>query len=46
MKTLAAILSGQTTSRVHLIAAGLFIAVWFIMDLTEWLSWAFGRSCG
>lgn len=34
------ILSGSPEHRRELIAAGLFVAVWFAIDLVQWVDWA------
>lgn len=34
------ILSGSPESRTQLIAAGLFVGLWFAMDLIEFVDWA------
>lgn len=33
------ILSGSPEVRGELVAAGIFVAVWFVMDLAQWVDW-------
>lgn len=33
------ILSGSPEVRTELVAAGIFVAVWFCMDAAQWLDW-------
>lgn len=33
------ILSGSPERRAELIAAGVFVAVWFLMDFAQWVDW-------
>lgn len=33
------ILSGSPEHRTELIAAGIFVALWFAMDLAQWVDW-------
>jgi hypothetical protein len=37
------VLAGYPTSRPQLIAAGLFVAAWFMMDLIEFVDWGYGK---
>jgi hypothetical protein len=34
------ILSGTPEHRVELVAAGIFVALWFAMDFVQWVDWA------
>lgn len=34
------ILSGSPARRIELIAAGIFVAVWFLMDVVQFTDWA------
>ncbi len=33
------ILSGSPEARPELVAAGVFVAIWFAMDFVQWLDW-------
>lgn len=33
------ILSGSPEHRTELIAAGIFVAIWFTMDAVQWVDW-------
>lgn len=37
-------LSGQTHTRAELIAAGLFVVVWFTMDVIQFVDWIFSHT--
>lgn len=37
------ILSGQSLSRAELIGAGVFVALWFLMDLVQFVGWLSGH---
>jgi len=37
------ILSGTPERRIELIAAGIFVAVWFTMDFVQWIDWAVAK---
>lgn len=34
------ILAGSPAHRAELIAAGIFVAIWFVMDAAQWIDWA------
>lgn len=34
------VLSGSPVHRVELVAAGIFVAVWFALDFVQWIDWA------
>jgi hypothetical protein len=34
------ILSGSPERRTELVAAGIFVALWFAMDFVQWIDWA------
>lgn len=43
MDTIHRVLTGQPLSRRELIAAGILVLIWFVMDLVQWLDWLWGK---
>jgi hypothetical protein len=37
------ILSGQALTRPQLVGAGVFVAVWFLMDLIQFVDWLWSK---
>ena len=40
------ILTGQSVTRAELIAAGVLMMVWFLMDLAQWIDWFLTKIYG
>lgn len=43
LEALHRIVTGQPLTRKELNSAGFFIAVWFLMDVVQWLDWLIGK---
>jgi len=43
MDALHRILSGQSLTRPQLIAAGCFVAFWFLIDVIQFTDWLIGK---
>lgn len=40
------ILTGQAVTRWELVIGGVLVALWFLMDLAQWIDWLLGKLHG
>lgn len=43
MDAIHRILTGQPLTRKELIVGGVFVIVWFLMDLVQWIDWLLSK---
>lgn len=43
MEAIHRMLSGQSLTRSELVGAGVFVIVWFVMDLIQFIDWIIGK---